>query len=220
MSNKVPVNICPEINACWDTGAISRISHIEKSGRRSRNQYAKNCSCRRCQFSLCLENSPWTINLLIPHPARASPHSWPPCKGGISPMASRKTHSKHLVTDEAEFTRDGIVNFYNTHVWMDDSSHTTVASSHQHRLSMSVWVGILGDQLLGPVVLRKRPTGAVCLCFLVNDLLVLLEHAPLHQQQHTWFMHNGAPINFLGTVREYLNHTFGEQSIGRGSPAN
>jgi hypothetical protein len=34
-----------------------------------------------------------------------------------------------LFTDEAGFTSDGIVNFLNTHVWVDDNPHTTVAST-------------------------------------------------------------------------------------------
>jgi hypothetical protein len=78
------------------------------------------------------------------------------------------------------------VNFHNTHVWLNDNPHTFVASRHQHRFSINVCVGILGDQLLGPiVVLPHRLTGAVYHCFLVSVLPVslLLEHVPLHQRQ-------------------------------------
>jgi hypothetical protein len=60
---------------------------------------------------------------------------------------------------------DGTVNFRNTQVWVDDNPHITVASRYQHRFSISVWVGILGDQLLGPVVLPNRLTGSVCHIF-------------------------------------------------------
>jgi hypothetical protein len=68
-------------------------------------------------------------------------------------------------------------------------------------------VGILGDQPLGPVVLPNRLTCAVYQRFLVNDLPVLLEHVPLHQRQHTWFMHVGAAPRFLRIVRQHLNQT-------------
>jgi hypothetical protein len=67
-----------------------------------------------------------------------------------------------LFTDEAGFTRDSVVNFHNTHIWLDDNPHISVASRHQHRFSIKVWVGIVGDRLLGPVVLPNRQTGAVC----------------------------------------------------------
>jgi hypothetical protein len=35
-----------------------------------------------------------------------------------------------------------------------------------------------------------------------------------------WFMHDGAPIHFLCSVRQHLNQTFGEQWIGYGGPVN
>jgi hypothetical protein len=36
-------------------------------------------------------------------------------------------------SDEERFAMDGAVNFHNTHVWVDDNPHTTVALRHQHR---------------------------------------------------------------------------------------
>jgi hypothetical protein len=83
-----------------------------------------------------------------------------------------------------------------------------------------VWVGILGDQHLGPDVLPNRITGAVYDSFLVNDLPILLEHVPLHQQQHMSFMRDGAPPYFLRIIRQHLNQIFGERTIGRGSPVD
>jgi hypothetical protein len=47
-------------------------------------------------------------------------------------------------------------------------------------------------------------------------LPVFWEHAPFHQRQHIWFMHNGAPAHFLRTAREYPNQSFGDQWKGRG----
>jgi hypothetical protein len=105
-----------------------------------------------------------------------------------------------LLTDEAGFSADGIANFHYTHVWEDDSLHTTVASRHQHRFSINVWVGILCDQILGPVVLPNRLASALYYRFLVNDSPVLLEHVPLHQRQHMWFMHDAVSSYVLCIV--------------------
>jgi hypothetical protein len=80
--------------------------------------------------------------------------------------------------------------------------------------------GISGEQLLGAVVLHNRLTGAVHHRFLVNDLPVLLEHMPLHQRQHMWLIHYGAPTNFLRIVRQYVTQIFGEPWMGRGGPVN
>jgi hypothetical protein len=68
--------------------------------------------------------------------------------------------SNFLFTDEAGFTRDGVVNFHNTHFWVDNNPHTTVASTHHHRFLTNVWVGKLRDQLLLPDVLPNILTGA------------------------------------------------------------
>jgi hypothetical protein len=84
---------------------------------------------------------------------------------------------------------------------------------------VNVWVGILGDQLLGPPVLPNRVTGAVYHRFLANSLSVLLEHVPLHQQ-HMRSMHDGAPPHFLRIVRHRLIQTFGKQWIGCGGSVN
>jgi hypothetical protein len=85
--------------------------------------------------------------------------------------------------------------------------------------SMS-WVAILGDKLLEPALLRNTPIRAVYHHFLVNDLPVILEYVLLHQRQHKWFLHDGAPPHFLRIFKQHLNQTFGEQWIGRGGPFN
>jgi hypothetical protein len=50
-AQKFPVNRCPEIKACRDTGECLRGSRVEKSGRRSLNQRANSCSCWSYQLS-------------------------------------------------------------------------------------------------------------------------------------------------------------------------
>jgi hypothetical protein len=84
----------------------------------------------------------------------------------------------------------------------------------------NAWVGILGGHLLGPVFLANRLTGALYHRCLVNDFLVPLEHAPLHQRQHLYLMRDVAPPHFLIIVRQHLNQICGEQWIGRGGPVN
>jgi hypothetical protein len=93
-----------------------------------------------------------------------------------------------------------------------------MASRHQHRFSINVWVGIVGDQLLGPVVLPNRLTGAVYHRFFVN--------------QYFWNMclfindntcgscMTGHYLIFSALSRQHLNQTFSEQWIGRGGPVN
>lgn len=52
-----------------------------------------------------------------------------------------------LVTDEAMFTRQGVFNMHNTHTWAVEHPHTVRQDNFQHRFSLNIWVGIIGDQL-------------------------------------------------------------------------
>ncbi|KAJ4446486.1 hypothetical protein ANN_13182 [Periplaneta americana] len=44
-----------------------------------------------------------------------------------------------LFTDEAQFTRNGITNFHNQHVWAYENPRATVPSHHQVRFSLNMW---------------------------------------------------------------------------------
>jgi hypothetical protein len=110
---------------------------------------------------------PLACRNLHEHTASASPHSSSPsARGGACQwLLAKRVINPQLVANipfsgEAGFTWD---------VWENDNPHTTVASKH-HRFSTNIWVGILGDQLLGEVFLPNRLTGSVYhLFFFVND---------------------------------------------------
>lgn len=126
--------------------------------------------------------------------------------------------SRILFTDEAGFTKDGIFNFHNTHVWADENPHSIMESRHQHKFSINVWAGIIGDFLIGPFLLPNRLTGPLYRDFLENSLPELLEDVPLEIRRHMWFMHDGAPPHFSITARQFLNEQFPARWIGRGGP--
>lgn len=123
-----------------------------------------------------------------------------------------------LFTDEAGFTRDGIHNVHNQHVWADENPHQMVITHHQQQFSVNVWAGIIGNYLLGPYFLPRRLTGERYLRFLQYDLPGLLEDVPLEVRLSMWFMHDGAPPHFLRRVRAHITETFQNRWIGRGGP--
>lgn len=125
--------------------------------------------------------------------------------------------AKVLFSDECCFTRNGIMNFHNAHNWADANPHVLRQHQYQHRFSVNVWAGILGDTLLGPYVLPERLNGATYLDFLVNVLPEYLDVVPLDIRRQMWFMHDGAPAHFTGAVREFLNNSY-PRWIGRGGP--
>ncbi|EFN71403.1 hypothetical protein EAG_00286, partial [Camponotus floridanus] len=82
--------------------------------------------------------------------------------------------SKILFTDEATFNRCGIVNLHNSHVWADENPHALIETNSQRQFSTNIWAGILGDKIIGPVIL-PRLTGQVYMDFLQFQLPELLE---------------------------------------------
>ncbi|KAJ4449249.1 hypothetical protein ANN_00646 [Periplaneta americana] len=123
-----------------------------------------------------------------------------------------------LFTDEAQFTRDGITNFHNQHVWAYENPRATFPSHHQVRFSLNMWAGIIGDRLVGPHVLVNRLTGQSYTNFLENTLPHVLEATPLINRQHIHFLHDGAPTHFSRTTRRYLDRRFPDRWIGRCGP--
>jgi hypothetical protein len=44
-------------------------------------------------------------------------------------------------------TRNGTFSIHNYHVWADENPHTIHVNAFQHRFSIKLWTGILGDSL-------------------------------------------------------------------------
>jgi len=57
-----------------------------------------------------------------------------------------------LFTDEASFTRDGVNNLRNVHMWSHDNQHETSVTNFQRRFTVNEWCGVLGNKLIRPFV--------------------------------------------------------------------
>lgn len=125
-----------------------------------------------------------------------------------------------LFTDESQFTRGGINNFHNQHLWELENPHGIIENRHQRRFSLNVWGGIVGNCLLGPVFLPTNLDGARYHYFLVHTLPRLLEDVPVSIRRRIWFMHDGAPAHFSHLARNWLSNpnNYGNNWIGRGGP--
>lgn len=123
-----------------------------------------------------------------------------------------------LFTDEASFTREGVFNTHNSHVWANQNPHGTTVRAAQQRFAVNVWTGIVGDCLLGPYLLPSRLDCANYLIFLQTVLPGLMNEVPAVILRRMWFQHDGAPAHFANDVRCYLTRKFGAQWIGRGGP--
>jgi len=100
--------------------------------------------------------------------------------------------------------------------------HAIQEARHQTTFSINVWVGIVGDRLLGPFRLPERLTGTTYREFLerlTQDILPdVLDDVPLQLRVGMWFMHDGAPRHFSRIACQYLNDHFPGKLIGRNGP--
>jgi hypothetical protein len=71
-----------------------------------------------------------------------------------------------LFSDEATFTREGIFNSRNSHVWAEENPRGTLSRGRQEHFGVNVWAGIVGEQLIGPYILPPHLNGHIYLTFL------------------------------------------------------
>ena len=120
-----------------------------------------------------------------------------------------------LFTDEATSTRGGVFNTHNLHIWQNKNHHVVHQSHHQHRFSVIVRAGIIGNNLVGHYLVPTCLTGDMYEVFMRQVLPELLDDAPSCIGRLMWFHQDGAPAHTSRNVRQYLDHTFPNRWRGR-----
>ena len=125
-----------------------------------------------------------------------------------------------LFTNKAHFTHDGVINIRNSHLWDRDNPHGTVRTNYQHLFAVNMWCGVTGDQLIGLYIFTQHLTGDIYAKFLQEELPALLENVPLQTRWQIYYQHDRAHHHCSQVIRQYLNHKFPNQWIGRGGEQN
>lgn len=123
-----------------------------------------------------------------------------------------------LWTDESCFTRRGIVNFHNLHVWAHENPHAIRPRSFQHEFSTNVWIGIYGNHVFGPYFLPQRVNSQNFLQFFEEEHANMWEDIPLNLRGQSWIQLDGCPAHYGRNVRNWLNNNYPGRWIGRGGP--
>ena len=123
-----------------------------------------------------------------------------------------------LFSDEASFTRDGVNNLRNVHMWSHDNPHETSLTNFQRRFTVNVWCGVVGNKLIGPFVFDNNLTGNAYEVVLQNELPGLFEDIPLMIRSQMYFQLDGVPPHYTLHVRDYLNESFPNRWLTRGAP--
>ncbi|KAJ8953499.1 hypothetical protein NQ318_023620 [Aromia moschata] len=109
-------------------------------------------------------------------------------------------HKKNLFTDESCFTRRGITDLHNQHVYADENPHAIRAKSFKHECSINVWMGFINNSFIGPIRLPNRLDGNSYSDFLQNTLPDLFDDLPLNLRNQMYFMHDGVPPQFARII--------------------
>ncbi|KAJ8966595.1 hypothetical protein NQ317_019003 [Molorchus minor] len=101
-----------------------------------------------------------------------------------------------LLTDEAGFSINGIINSHNLHLWAEENPHASIVTHHKHRFEpINMWAGITGH----------------------HNLPELLDDLALAIRRDMWFRHDGARPDFrLVSRKQLLDRHFENRWIGRG----
>lgn len=119
-----------------------------------------------------------------------------------------------LYTDESQFTRHGISNIHNEHLWMRENPREIKQRSFQERFHLNVWLGVCGGTLLGPHFFNGTLTAPIYSNFLRDDLPLLSENLPLAVRRDLIYQHDGAPAHRAAAVTNHLNAYFRGRWIG------
>lgn len=123
-----------------------------------------------------------------------------------------------LWTDESTFTRDGITNHHNDHMWAFDNPNGVRPRRFQQRFSINVWGGLWNNTLLPLHHLDGTLTGVSYLQLLEGTLTDHLDGIPVRRLLNMWFQHDGAPAHRANRVTQWLNLNFPRKWIGQGGP--
>jgi len=121
--------------------------------------------------------------------------------------------SRVIFSDESLFTRKGIVNSHNMHMWSDENPQVTRFRNFQVRWKINVWAEIMNTNILGPIILPEILNGASYKNFLTENIPDFLEEIP-----KIIFQQDGAGPHNAKVVTDYLNEQFPGRWMGRYSP--
>lgn len=126
--------------------------------------------------------------------------------------------SQILWSDESNFTNNGLFNRQNLRYWSTENPHVLRPARNQVRFGFNVWCGILGSQLIGPIIFNGTLTSDVYLNLLQNNVEDFLDEIPLAEAHNCWFHQDGAPAHNSRIVMNYLTQRFGNRWIGTRGP--
>lgn len=105
-------------------------------------------------------------------------------------------------------------NRHNEHYWSVENPHQLQERRPQIRFGLNVWVGFLGDTVIGPFIYEENLNADRYLNFLRTFLTDFMDNIALQRLNAIWFQQDGAPPHNARRVRDYLAEMFPNRVIG------
>lgn len=84
---------------------------------------------------------------------------------------------------------------------------------YQHRFSINVWCGVIGDRLIGQYIFTQRLTGDTPTC-LQHELQDVSENILLQTRRQLYYQHDETLPHYYQIIRRYLTQRFPNRWIG------
>lgn len=127
-------------------------------------------------------------------------------------------HKKILFSDESRFTNNGMFNRNNNRYWSRQNPHLIREGNFQERFGINVWMGVLGNHIIGPIFFEGPLTAVRYRGFLENEIEGFIDEIPLAGLEQMYFQQDGAPPHSARIVAEFLNNRHGNRWIGTNGP--
>lgn len=124
--------------------------------------------------------------------------------------------NKILFSDESTFMLNGTVNKQNRRIWARENPYKIQETHTQWPEKVNVWVGILGNYILGPFFIDGNLDQNKYLDLLQMEVGPSLDDLGTNGQ--IIFQQDGAPAHSAAVVTTFLNETFPNSWIGRFGP--
>lgn len=115
---------------------------------------------------------------------------------------------KILFTDESTFALRRCNNSSLNRYWSTKNLHKTYVAGTQYPQKLNVWVGLLGNHIIGPFFIDGNLNSNRYLNLLQNQIVPAISNLPDIAIGEIWLQQDGCPAHNAVPVTEYLNNVF------------
>lgn len=118
-------------------------------------------------------------------------------------------------TDESTFTINGAPNKQTCRNWYKENPHIAIPLHTQYPQKVNVWVGMFGNNIIGPFFINGTLNAQKYLNMLQDQICPAIR-AVAEDFGSVIYQHDGAPAHNAMPIRNFLNEMFPDRWIGRG----